>query len=38
LEQITQLPALFLKPDGSQVAYAVTDKARPGVYVCNQVP
>jgi hypothetical protein len=38
LEQIIQMPALFLKPDGSQLVYAVADKARPGVYVCNQVP
>lgn len=38
LEQIIQMPALFVKPDGSQVVYTVADKARPGVYVCSQVP
>jgi hypothetical protein len=38
LEQIIQLPALFTRPDGSEVVYAVADKSRPGVYVCKQVP
>lgn len=38
LEHIVQAPALFTRPDGSQVVYVVADKARPGVYTCNKAP
>lgn len=38
LEQSISLPALFAAKDGSKVAYVVSDRDRPGVYVAEQVP
>lgn len=38
LELQTSIPALFLEKDGSRVAYIVNERARAGVYLCDQVP
>ena len=38
LDQGVQLPAFFVKEDGSRVVYVVDRGATPGVYAAAQVP